>query len=616
MISFFHAAGHFPYAKSAQLYLQDVLNLPNIVDQIEFQQFTSEGFFTARFNKFFAGIHSDQTIEQTLIRSMSVEGGPFKRGATDSVVFKWIKGITCTKDVLEGIEKFCNISFKKSHQHDDTTDARITRDDADVRKLVLWLESHNPFTTSDVFISVATGISRDEGVNCCDAFEVGLNAMKKVDGHNFKDIKLKRSDKCVSLLAVNSKMVINKEVVPINPLLLFQRISIVKSSDNELQEFSQYELAPFSLSLFDESSMRKNVKSQLYSIFTSSSIALNITPNVKYVIDGGMLLYRVPWKINEKFSIICNNYILYIRRNYGSNVIVVFDGYSSNNIKSAERIRRSRKQKCADIFFNEEMPITVAQEKFLSNEKNNMSFIILLTNKLKENNISVAQAPDDADTLIVKTALSLTNSKTVIVSEDIDVLVILAVLRSHDKEVYFLKPGRGKIERSIYSSTVMLKSYPNSKNFILFLHAFSGCDTTSAFFNHGKNTFVKKFETNETLQAMAQIFYNKNSCIDELFEADVKCTLALYGASKLEKNLNKYRYKCYVRSVSKRRKMILAVSPPTKNSALQHFKRVYLQIQQWLGENLLPHEWGWIKKDFFYPVSMSHRLQISYCKVY
>ena len=233
-------------------------------------------------------------------RSMSVEGGPFKRGVTDSVVFKWIKGVAYTKDVLEGIAKFCNVSFKKSHQHDDASDARITRDDADVGKLVLWLESHNPFTTSDVFISIATGVSGDEGVNCCDAFEVGLNAMKRVDGDNFKDMKLKRSEKSVPLLAVNSKIVINKEVVPIDPLLLFQRISIIKSSDNELKEFLQYELAPFPLSLFDELGMRKNVKSQLYSIFTSSSIALNIMHNVKYVIDGGMLLHRVPWKINEK----------------------------------------------------------------------------------------------------------------------------------------------------------------------------------------------------------------------------------------------------------------------------------------------------------------------------
>lgn len=76
MLPFFHAAGHFNYA----------------IDPIECENFTKKEFFTAqRTDKFFGGIFSNQTIEQTLMRAMSVEGGPFKQGATASVVFKWIK---------------------------------------------------------------------------------------------------------------------------------------------------------------------------------------------------------------------------------------------------------------------------------------------------------------------------------------------------------------------------------------------------------------------------------------------------------------------------------------------------------------------------------------------
>lgn len=47
MIPYFHASGHFPYAKSAQLYLQDMQELPTKMDPEEFQKFT-EGYFTAR----------------------------------------------------------------------------------------------------------------------------------------------------------------------------------------------------------------------------------------------------------------------------------------------------------------------------------------------------------------------------------------------------------------------------------------------------------------------------------------------------------------------------------------------------------------------------------------
>ena len=35
------------------------------------------------------------------MRAMSVEGGPFKRSCTESVVFKWIKGVIYTKDIIE-----------------------------------------------------------------------------------------------------------------------------------------------------------------------------------------------------------------------------------------------------------------------------------------------------------------------------------------------------------------------------------------------------------------------------------------------------------------------------------------------------------------------------------
>lgn len=57
MIPYFHASGHFPYPKSAQLYLQDMRELPTKMDPQEFQKFT-EGYFTARRSDvFFSGIH-------------------------------------------------------------------------------------------------------------------------------------------------------------------------------------------------------------------------------------------------------------------------------------------------------------------------------------------------------------------------------------------------------------------------------------------------------------------------------------------------------------------------------------------------------------------------------
>lgn len=55
------------------------------MDADEYRKFTEEEYITSRrSNVYYAVIVSDQTIEQTLMRAMSVEGGPFKRGALDS----------------------------------------------------------------------------------------------------------------------------------------------------------------------------------------------------------------------------------------------------------------------------------------------------------------------------------------------------------------------------------------------------------------------------------------------------------------------------------------------------------------------------------------------------
>lgn len=71
----------------------------------------------------------------------------------------------------------------------------------------------------------------------------------------------------------------------------------------------KYELAPFPFSLFDEGGLRKTQKSTLYKVFSDSENSFDNSNNIVYVVDGGMLLHRVPWKTNEKFSTILDRYV-------------------------------------------------------------------------------------------------------------------------------------------------------------------------------------------------------------------------------------------------------------------------------------------------------------------
>ncbi|GFU98032.1 uncharacterized protein TNCV_233081 [Trichonephila clavipes] len=67
-----------------------------------------------------------------------------------------------SQDIIDGIENFCNISFNKSHQHSNSTDAGIYRDDIDVKLLVDFFIQHRPFPDTDAIISIATGIAGDK----------------------------------------------------------------------------------------------------------------------------------------------------------------------------------------------------------------------------------------------------------------------------------------------------------------------------------------------------------------------------------------------------------------------------------------------------------------------
>ena len=120
------------------------------------------------------------------------------------------------------------------------------------------------------------------------------------------------------------------------------------------------------------------------------------------------------------------------------------------------------------------------QQQFLANIHNKSRFISMLSDKLITENIAVKQAQNDADVLIIETAIEQFNATNtiVVVGEDVDLLILLTARTPIDKIIYFLKPGRAQQRTEMYSSK-SLSAYPKCQNHILFLHAIIGCDTTS-----------------------------------------------------------------------------------------------------------------------------------------
>ena len=112
-----------------------------------------------------------------------------------------------------------------------------------------------------------------------------------------------------------------------------------------------------------------------------------------------------------------------MKSKYGPNVKVVFDGYPEGRegTKSMERLRRAKLKHAVELQFTETMIPTVSQENFLSNDKNKTRLITLLMHKFGQAGIDTLQAQEDADTLIVRTAQSVAQTKktVVVVGEDL-----------------------------------------------------------------------------------------------------------------------------------------------------------------------------------------------------
>ncbi|GBM84067.1 hypothetical protein AVEN_157682-1 [Araneus ventricosus] len=313
----------------------------------------------------------------------------------------------------------------------------------------------------------------------------------------------------------------------------------------------------------------------LYKAFKPCSQNFNAESSV-YIIDGGYLLHRVLWNRGSTFSSIYDNYVTYVRTKYKSTALVIFDGYPENETvggtKCAERARRTRKQTSSEVMFAETMIPTVSQEKFLANPKNKDRLISILMNKFSSLNMTCKKADEDADCLIVNSALALapTHLSVVVLGEDIDLFVILIGICTFDN-VYFVKPGKGRIAEKMFAPhTASEKTIADN---ILFIHAMSGCDTTSALFNYGK------------------MKHNPEAVVD----AGNRFLVVLYGypvTASDTPSLNNVRYKCYMKS-SFNKSSNMASLPPTEAAAHQHSLRVYHQIQHWLGNKKRPEDWGW-----------------------
>lgn len=206
--------------------------------------------------------------------------------------------------------------------------------------------------------------------------------------------------------------------------------------------------------------------------------------------------------------------------------------------------------------------------------KNKSNFISQHGRYLEAADFKTLNTMNNADTLIVREALQLSEkgNNVTVVGEDIDLLTLLIALTSPEEDVYFLKPGRKNVDEKILSTTQIQDNYPGVIDVILFLHAFSGCDTTSAIFGKRKLAPWKAFNKyKDEIQYIASVFNEPSSTPDDVFKAGCQMFLWIY-ARKF--HLNKLPHQRFVQKSLKSKLSLVDFATNRKRCSSAHLQGV------------------------------------------
>lgn len=129
-----------------------------------------------------------------------------------------------------------------------------------------------------------------------------------------------------------------------------------------------------------------------------------------------------------------------------------------------------------------------------------------------------------------------------------------------------------------------------------FLHAITGCDTTSRLFGIGKPVALKKLmASTEYLKDYIEVFLQRTLSPDDVTKAGEEVIVWLYGGMPKEK-LNMLRFRKFsTKIMTSVTHVQVHTIPPTSDAVKFHSLRAYLQCQSWINDDddRDPTMWGW-----------------------
>ena len=318
MLPYFAASGHNNYLKCAYLYLQTMTDLPKQHPDV-YQSFLSGLHVVRRSDRFWAGLPTDLVIEQVLMRSLKTSGGLTRgSGMTEQQRMTWLLSMPACAETNQTMQEVTGIQYNSGEQNKDMSVARQQRDMKDTITILTTLSQRNPFTSGPNLKNIMSGVNADSSVNVDNAKEIGENIMLSMKGKPAIDYSFKQNVQAVTLVS-KSKVGIDNDIVQVDPQLLFQRLILASNTSGDMEGMFRYERCSYPTALFDSPLMLRQPQKPVLADALWAKLTGDATSgpsgDVRYVLDGGALLHRIPWpRGSPTYKEVCILYCNYIEK--------------------------------------------------------------------------------------------------------------------------------------------------------------------------------------------------------------------------------------------------------------------------------------------------------------
>lgn len=618
MLAYFRAAGCHNYARYAAFYIHHMKSLdPKMMKKLQ------RGAFVRHIPGIYNSTWTDMFIETTYMRLGHGPTGAIGVATDYHQMVKWALSFALSGEVAQSVRAMSNTKQETDHtHHKEEAEGRMKTDQSDRQSLRNTLDvCINPLDHAShpdgALMNIVTGQIAHPDVNADKAVSLGQQAMKDFKS-GWPESFYEPLGKLVVTMDVKKKhILVGKERVYDQELIYARVIGLLASSrEINFDDVLAFELAAYPPSMFNPdgemkiATSKSALKHKLQVTISERTCPVHDT----VIYDVSALLWVITWP-SDRLQVYVDAFKAFVHRSLqDADVILVFDRYFPDSIKTFTRMRRAGTSRVYKLTTEMQAP---AKQAILTNTKNKIQLNAMLVEAILDpsyhnsatqvHSLIIAGVSDvpveitrgqkidrhdlrstheEADILITQHAIlsSLLGKSVRIVCDDTDVFVLLVhyynsrCKGSNNAPMIMSSPVK---ERAVVDIRATAEEHSDIADDLLAIHGLSGADTVASLHGIGKATVVR--------------IAKKRGCpLSDIgnVQADMKSVeaqatsfiCAAYGkATESCKSMTECRVKMWHSKTGKSgaSSVKLCSIPPTSDAFIENVHRCHLQVAIW-----------------------------------